>query len=172
MWRPWAWLLLFQCQFSQKPFKNPRRLCSAHALSMTAGRSPSYPPTQPVYSTLTSPWQTHFFTGCLVQKYTHSYLRRMILRSCCCSVIPGGCGLALCGLAWGQREKILTMTGLSRTLLNMMINFTMLLSTSPHSPLQSWHHQCQGSSPGLQQQYCCLKWCLEMNQEWADYLCF
>lgn len=51
-----------------------------------------------------------------------------------------------------------------------MISFKMLLSTSPHSPLWSWHHQCLGSSPDPQQQCCCWTWCLEIKQKIAKYV--
>lgn len=114
---------------------------------------------------------TTLFIGCLVQKHTHSYLHRTILLSCCCSVTQGGCGLALCGLAWGQRKRLITLS-LARTVINLTISFEILLSTSPHSPLQSWRHLCRESSRDLQQPCCCWMWCLEMNQKRAKYICF
>lgn len=114
---------------------------------------------------------TTLFIGCLVQKHTHSYLHRTILPSCCCSVTQGGCGLALCGLAWGQRKRLITLS-LARTVINLTISFEILSSTSPHSPLQSWRHLCRESSRDLQQPCCCWMWCLEMNQKRAKYICF
>lgn len=48
-------------------------------------------------------------------KCTHSSLHRTIPLSCCCSVTRGGCGLASCGLAWGQtkRSSVLIWMGIS-----------------------------------------------------------